>query len=119
MTSLLWLTVRVHDMEASLQFYRDLLGLQVQRAFSPAEGTDITFLKGDGPTRIELIRVQGEPIPESSNISVGIAVPDPQETFQKAERENIPVSDRMPLGPGMECRFLTDPNGVSIQIVYE
>lgn len=119
MTNIVWLTIRVHDLDESLRFYEDLLGLRVDRRFSPAEGTEIIFLTGDTATQIELIRVEGAPIPESSNVSIGIAVPDPEKVFREADASGIAVSEPMRLGPDLECRFVQDPNGVSVQIVYE
>ena len=49
-----WCTITVKDMEASLAFYRDIVGLPVSRRFSDRPDSEICFL-GDGETQVELI----------------------------------------------------------------
>jgi lactoylglutathione lyase len=46
-----WSTLKVKDMEASLHFYRDVLGLKLERRFQAEGGTEIAFL-GGGETKI-------------------------------------------------------------------
>ena len=49
-----WSTLMVKDLERSLGFYRDLLGLPVTRRFAAGPEREIVFL-GDGETKIELV----------------------------------------------------------------
>jgi len=52
-----WVTINVKDMEKSLEFYRDIVGLSIHRQFAPQPGDQITFVgSDDGETEIELIQ---------------------------------------------------------------
>ncbi|MGO1372333.1 MAG: VOC family protein, partial [Senegalia sp. (in: firmicutes)] len=49
-----WSTLNVNNMEESLKFYEEIVGLKVDRRFNAGANTEIAFL-GDGETKIELI----------------------------------------------------------------
>ena len=57
MMSFCWATITVNDLEESLSFYQDIVGLTVDRRFQAGPGMEIVFL-GDGETKVELIRKQ-------------------------------------------------------------
>ena len=44
-----WVTVHVRDMEESLKFYQDIVGLKINRRMKPAAGTEIVFLGAAEP----------------------------------------------------------------------
>ena len=50
----LWCTINVRDMEDSLEFYHEKLGLEIDRQFHKESGMEIVFL-GNGETKVELI----------------------------------------------------------------
>ena len=49
-----WVTINVKDMEASLRFYQEIVGLTIDRRFQAGPGVEITFL-GNDETKVELI----------------------------------------------------------------
>lgn len=133
-----WVTIHVKDMETSRKFYEDILGLKVLRSFSPGPGRQITFLGMDGGSQIELICEEGagewaveeyavgkrafeehvtEECAAGQAVSVGILAEDFKNIYQKSEEKGIPRTERKVLGKNTECFFLTDPNGVRLQII--
>lgn len=113
-----WVTIHVKDMETSRKFYEDILGLKVLRSFSPGPGRQITFLGMDGGSQIELICEEGaRECAAGQAVSVGILAEDFENIYQKSEEKGIPRTERKVLGKNTECFFLTDPNGVRLQII--
>jgi lactoylglutathione lyase len=112
-----WCTLHVDDLEGSLKFYSEAVGLTVERRIS-APGTEIVFL-GNGETKIELIRDRD---PGSLNrplgISLGFRVSSLDETVEALRKKGIPV-DSGPYQPNPHVRFLyvRDPNGLLVQFV--
>ncbi|HCX61202.1 MAG TPA: glyoxalase, partial [Clostridiales bacterium] len=50
----LWTTIHVKNMEESLAFYQDVVGLKLMNRFNAGPGMEISFL-GEGETKLELI----------------------------------------------------------------
>ena len=67
-----WTTIHVRDLDQSLAFYHDLLGLPIQERFGPP-GHEIAMLGPEEGTRLELIG--GGEIPEhpAPTLSLGFA----------------------------------------------
>lgn len=53
--SMNWITLRVRDLEASLNFYHSILGLPIDRRFE-SRGRQIVMLGTEGQPKIELIQ---------------------------------------------------------------
>jgi lactoylglutathione lyase len=69
-----WTTVNVTDMENSLGFYRDIVGLELDRRFKPVPHMEIAFL-GNGETQVELIHnAEGGNTYTGKGISLGFEV---------------------------------------------
>ena len=49
-----WITLMVKNMDNSVKFYNEIVGLKLNRRFSVKPGFEISFM-GDGETEIELI----------------------------------------------------------------
>ena len=49
-----WTTIMVKNMEESLQFYQNIIGLEINRRFKADPNVELAFL-GDGDTKVELI----------------------------------------------------------------
>lgn len=115
-----WITIRVKDMSVSKKFYEDFLGLKVLRSFSPCAGRQITFLGMDSGGQIELICDEAaESGTACEAVSIGISVADFEGMYQKAKEYHVPHSEPEILGKGTECFFLTDPDGIKLQIIRE
>lgn len=111
-----WCTITVNDMEASLAFYRDIVGLPVSRRFSDRPGMDICFL-GDGETKVELIcdasrRAANQP----EGISLGFVVESLDAMMAFLEEKGVEITGG-PIQPNPHIKFIfvQDPDGVMVQ----
>jgi len=113
-----WSTITVNDMEASLKFYQDIIGLPLNQRFIARPGVEIAFL-GEGETKVELIcelnhKVSGV----IEGISIGFVVQNLDEMIKFVKGQSIAVESG-PFQPNPHTRFfyVKDPNGLSIQFV--
>ena len=67
-----WTTIHVRDLDQSLAFYHDLLGLPIQERFGPP-GHEIAMLGPEEGTRLELIGGGEIPQPPAPTLSLGFA----------------------------------------------
>ena len=116
----LWTTITVKDMEESLKFYQNIVGLPLNRRFPAGPGREIAFLGGDG-TKVELIC--SEKIKEvniGSDISLGFAVKSLDEKIAFLEGKGIKLHSG-PFAPNPHTKFfyILDPNGLRIQFVEQ
>lgn len=116
----LWSTITVSNMEASLKFYQEVLGLTVKRHYTAPSGTELAFL-GEGSTEIELIHHPDHPAPgRVEGISLGFEVADLDEAMATFTEKGIAIESG-PFQPNPMIRFfyVRDPDGVSIQLVEQ
>jgi lactoylglutathione lyase len=113
----LWCTIHVRDIEASLKFYQDIVGLPVTRRFSEP-GAELAFL-GDGDTKLELIEGKGKPH-SGGGVSIGFPVDDLEEKMAFVDKRGIPVHSG-PFAPSPRTRFffVADPDGMLVQFVEQ
>ena len=50
-------TIGVADMDESIKFYTEIMGLEIDNQFKPYPAMTITFMKGEGESIIELIQI--------------------------------------------------------------
>lgn len=114
-----WITIKVKDFEKSKGFYRDFLGMKAEKEFSPNEDMYIAFFVADNGVKIELIYEKNSKLEVSSNnnVSIGICPLNYDEILQKSKEKNIITNGPIILGGNMECFFVSDPNGVGVQII--
>ena len=112
-----WCTITTENPDESVNFYKDVAGLSVLRRFSPAPGTEITFLRDGNGFRIELLK-NGNPAGSGKEgISLGFEVDSLSATLAFVRSKGIPVAGGPVKVPGCSFFFIKDPNGVSIQFV--
>lgn len=115
-----WCTIRVRNFEESKAFYKDFIGLEIKTEFSPREGMRIAFLMAENGFEIELIHEINNKLEiKDSNVSIGIAVNNFDEIYEKVNLNKIKRSEKIIMPTGMECFFVKDPNGVDIQVIRE
>ena len=110
-----WTTIIVEDLDASIAFYRDIVGLPVNRRYNAGPDVEITFL-GAGETQIELIRRSGGPAVIGDGMVLGFAVESLDETLAFIADHGIMVESG-PFQPNDHVKFfyVLDPNGVKVQ----
>ncbi len=115
-----WITFMVKDINESKKFYERFLGLKLAREFSPNEMMKIAFYKANSGSEIELIETKGsgETTETNGRVSLGISVDNYDELLQKARDLKIITQEPQLLGE-MECFFVTDPDGIGIQLIKE
>jgi catechol 2,3-dioxygenase-like lactoylglutathione lyase family enzyme len=86
------LAITTHDMEASLRFYRDLLGFElVERFFDEGEKAEIVFLSL-GNILLELLAPENpEGFKPPSGFHIAFGVRDVAVVFQTLKEKGIPV----------------------------
>lgn len=111
-----WCTIQVNDLEESIKFYQEVVGLTIDRRFQAGPDTEIAFL-GDGETKVELICNKGtESVAIGSDISLGFQADSLEKIMELLKEKNIPVHGG-PFQPNPHIRFIyvLDPNGLKIQ----
>ncbi|MCT8974970.1 VOC family protein [Clostridium sp. CX1] len=113
-----WSTLMVKNLEESLRFYRDIVGLNVDRRFNAGPGIEIVFL-GDGETKIELICNEAlKDVNYGHDISLGFEVNSVDEMMAYIKEKGMDIYSG-PFQPNPHTRFfyVLDPNGLKIQFV--
>jgi lactoylglutathione lyase len=86
----LWTTLTVKDMEESLKFYQEIVGLTLDRRFTPP-GMEIAFLGVDA-TKVELICNKNvNEVNIGTDISLGFAVGSVEEKIAFLEAKGIKI----------------------------
>jgi lactoylglutathione lyase len=115
-----WTTLMVKNMEESLSFYQEIVGLTLDRRFPAGPGVEIAFL-GDGETKIELIcNDQVKEVNLGQDISLGFKVNSVDEMMEFIKEKEIGIHSG-PFQPNPQVKFfyVLDPNGLKIQFVEE
>ena len=113
-------TIHVKELEESIRFYEDILGMKTARRFPAGPNMEIAFM-ADGPAEIELICDKGaEPPAYGEWPSLGIATEDLDRAMvdMKAKGVNI-VSGIIQPNPNTRFFFIHDPDGVNLEIIEE
>lgn len=118
----LWTTIYVKDLEESIAFYSNLVGLQVLKRFPAGPGREIAFM-GNGineETLVELLAdSNNSAVSFSEFISIGFAVDSVDAMLDTVKSKNIPVHSGPVQTPSFKFFCIKDPNGLSVQFFQE
>lgn len=116
-----WTTLQVSDMENSLRFYREIIGLPLKRRLSPDGIMDLVFLGNEGESEIELIYEPGNKHVHSSGISVGFMSHTTIEELMVLLENNGHKVISPIISPNPNLRFIhvEDPDGHDIQLIED
>jgi len=112
---------RVSDLEKTVSFYRDVLGLEEIRRHTSGRGSQLVFLKApDSEEEIEICKFD-----ESGPIVVGpdlthlaFEVDDMEEFARESAKKSYPLSDGPhPNGKGGSIAFIDAPEGYEIELI--
>ena len=107
-------TMIVKNMEESVKFYSEVIGLKIDSKDDLDLRGRITLMRGSGDAMVELIESSSYPV---GFWSVGIAVDDMDEAMAKYKIKGAKIlGEALPITGG-SCSFIEDTNGVRIAIV--
>ena len=112
-----WCTIKVKDMEESLDFYTEIVGLDIERRIEVGPDKEIIFL-GSGETKIELIS-DNNPVENTCiDISLGFTVDSVKRKMEFLQSRGIEdIEGPFKPNPSIEFFYISDPNGLRIQFV--
>ncbi len=113
-----WSTLYVKDLDQSVQFYTDVLGLSLVKRLKEGDRVEIAFV-GDGRSRLELIQDTSRPGGDvGRDISWGFEVPSLDEAYRKLKEKGVKIlCEPVQPAPFIRFFFAEDPNGMKVQIV--
>ena len=118
----LWTTIYVKNLDESIAFYSNLLGLQVLKRFPAGPGMEIAFMGNgiDNETLVELLAdSNNSTVNFSEFISIGFAVDSVDAMLDTVKSKNIPVHNGPFETPGFKFFCIKDPNGLNVQFFQQ
>lgn len=114
-----WTTLRVSDMNKSIAFYSELLGLSPMARMGN-EAHQVVMFGEDGSTKLELMW-EASPIPDSvgGGVSMGYAPDDLDAFMAKVAEKGIPAVGPISPTPDVRFFFIKDPDGYTVQLVEQ
>lgn len=113
-----WSTLTVNNMEESLKFYQEIVGLELNKRYKAGPQIEIAFL-GDGETKVELICNESiKEVNVGQDISLGFETKSVDKLMEFIKEKGIAVhSGPFQPTPYIKFFFITDPSGLKIQFV--
>ena len=111
----LHLTFRVRDIEKSIKFYEEFIGLKIQKRIS-SDQWEVAFLADkEGATQIELVYMQEGVKVETKGVTVCFQTDDLDGVLKQAQDKGLnPSAIRNP-DPENRYFYVYDPDGISIE----
>ncbi|KAF5038532.1 Glyoxalase/Bleomycin resistance protein/Dioxygenase superfamily protein [anaerobic digester metagenome] len=116
----LWTTIHVKDMEESLNFYQEVVGLKLVNRFNAGPEMEICFM-GEDDTKLELIcSSKIKNIQPGNAVSLGFKVESLDEMINIVNEKGIEIKTG-PVQPNPDLKYFIalDPNGVKIQFAEQ
>lgn len=107
-------TMIAGDMEESVKFYTEVMGLEIASQHNPYPGLRITLLEGEGDAMIELIESTEN---EIGLHAVGFDVEDINSTVEDLKSKGAKITMEPTTITVGSLAFIEDPNGVRIALI--
>ncbi len=118
----LWTTINVENLDESIAFYSEFVGLHVLKRFCAEPGIEIAFMGNgtDNETLIELLTDNGVgTVSFSEFISIGFAVDSVDQKLASLQQESIPIHSRPYETSAMKYFCIRDPDGLQVQFFQQ
>ena len=114
--------IRVFDLERSMAFYEDALGMHETRRKDKPEGKFTLVYLGDGNSEMELeLTYNYDPeVPYEIGTGYGhlaVEVEDLMAAYEEHKAKGYEVGPLKGLGDTKDYYFLTDPDGYKIEVI--
>ncbi len=111
--------IRTDNMEKSLEFYRDVIGLTFESMMSAAPYKQIAFLYDEkSGSRLELIHNDRAKTKKEHSISLTFIVDQISETEQYLKSKNVHITMApRTVKDGKKMLTAVDPNGIEIDFI--
>ena len=119
-TKLLHTRLRVSDLERTVQFYTDILGLTLSSRHTSPRGSKIAYLKVPGSEEeIEIAEFpgSGEVIVPPDLVHLDFSVEDLEKTLSRLKELGIPITDGPTKGRNTTFFFIDAPEGYEIELI--
>ena len=114
-----WTTIQVTNLDNSLKFYKDLLGMKIAKVIEGGNHP-IVMLGEDDDAKIELIPISTASRENLGNgVSIGIAFKNLDDLVEKIKSKDIPIIGPITPIPDIRFFFVNDPDGYTIQLLDE
>lgn len=114
-----WTTIQVTNLENSLKFYTDVLGMRVDRVIEGGNHS-IVMIGEDKDAKIELIPISTASRENLGNgVSIGIAFKNLDDLVEKLKSQGLHVVGPITPMPEIRFFFVNDPDGYTIQLLDE
>ena len=111
------ITINTQNLDKSISFYQEVVGLSIQNDFRKTSGMPIVFLaNAEGETSVELIENKENPY-SGDGISIGFHVDNVIEAHEKMTNAGLNPTPIISPNPNVKFFFVKDPNGVNIQFI--
>ena len=117
--------VWVSDIEETLSFYVDAMGLEKTREFVSGDGAKNVYVAGEGETEIQFKYDPDHSVPAQDGAGfdhVAVAVDDTDTEVERLVEETGCTVRRGPLtsdGANARVAFIEDPDGYGVELVEE
>ena len=113
-----WTTLQVKDVDASVAFYEEVVGLKISHRIGAKRAHEIAFMTDGGNVLVELCEAQGLPAgtPVGVGVSIGFETEDAQAKWDELKAAGYGVSPMISPAPTIKFFFVKDPDGYSVQI---
>ena len=109
--------LRPADLESSLRFYGETLGLHVYREYGSGADRGVVFFIGGG-----YLEITGRAPPvddDVDKISLWLQVPDLEKVHERLSAAGVDIVDPPARKPwGLDEMWIRDPDGVTIVVVH-
>jgi lactoylglutathione lyase len=112
---------RVSDLEKTIHFYKDVLGLELVRRSTSPRGSELVFFKApDSDEEIEICKFDTSgPVNVGSDIThLAFEVDDIAAFAEAAAKKGYPLSDGpIPTSSGSVIAFIDAPEGYEVELI--